>query len=463
MATPAGEPAVFSGRPRQRNRLRWGMEEFLGVPLAVVFGLAVLAGLAITADRASASWLASLRATITRGIQPDTMATMLQSVTPGLLTAISIVFFVMVMAVQQQAGTYTTAVLDQFMLRRLNQVFIGLFVGLAVYFLAVLTLVSPERMVVSGAVASLLAVVTLPTLLVFIYNIFDQMRPSSSAALIEHLALQARVLDEPLLSRCRATPVLTGTEATDVRTSWGGYVTDIDVDALAIAIRGAGGPVEIEFHVVVGAHIVPGDTVAQVRGRDREDRERLASAVLDALIIGRTRDVSKDAGYSVDQLAAMAWSASSSQQDPEAASVATGALHTLLACWGGTEPAQGARGDLPIVYTDEVLQKVLDALTSVVVATGQSGQHQTCSEVLMIFSTVLPRLTHRCQRALVDELGRVVSTATAHVLSVRMERAIDMLRRSLYESDFHDTAARLEEIETELSRQVRELSAAGQT
>lgn len=463
MATPAGQSAVINGRPRQRNRLRWGMEEFLGVPLAVVLGLAVLAGLTITADRASSSWLASLRSVVTSSVQPDTMATMLQTVTTGMLTAISIVFFVMVMAVQQQAGTFTTAVLDQFMLRRLNQVFIGLFVGLAVYFVSVLALVSPERMVVSGVIASALAVVALPTLLVFIYNIFDQMRPSSSAALIEHLALRARSLDEPLLSRCRVTPVLTETETTDARTSWGGYVIDIDVGALETAIGRAGGPVEIEFHVVVGAHIVPGDTVAQVRGRDREDREQLASAVLGALTIGRTRDVSKDAGYSVDQLAAMAWAASSSQQDPEAASVATGALHTLLACWGGTEPAQGARGDLPIVYTDEVLQKVLDALTSVVVATGQSGQHQTCSDVLMIFSSVLPRLTPRCQRALVDELGRVLSTATAHVLSVRMEQAIALLRQSLYETDFHDTAARLEEIESELGRQVRELTAAGQS
>lgn len=462
METQPGE--TVSGRPRQRNRLQWGMAEFLGVPFLVVLGLAALAGLAVTADRASASWLVSLRDTISSGIRPTTMATMLQTVTPGLLTAISIIFFVMVMAVQQQAGTYTTAVLDQFMQRRLNQIFIGLFVGLAVYFVAVLTLVSSDQMVVSGVIASVLAVVALPMLLVFIYNIFNQLRPSSSASLIEHLALRARATQQPLLARSYRTSQLTGTATTRVTVLWSGYVVGIDVDALATATAAARGPVEIEFKVGLGTHLVTGDTVAQVRGRNREDREQLASAVLGALAIGRMRDVRRDAGHSVDQLGAMAWAASSSQQDPEGAAVAVGALHSLLASWDDDQPEPAAySGVLPIVYSDAVVEKVLDALTAVIVATGQSGQHQTCAEVLAIFADMLPRLSPVCQQALVDDIARVISTATAHVLTRRMEQAIGMLRNSLYETNFPDTAVRLEEIESELARQVHELSAAGQS
>lgn len=463
MGTQSHESAVVSGHPRQRNRLRWSMSEFLGVPFLVVTGFVALAGLAIMADRLSASWLGSLRDTVTSAIPPTTMATTLQTIAPGLLTAVSIIFFVMVMAVQHQASTFTTVVLDQFMQRRLNQSFFGLFVGLALYVVAVLTLVPSEQMVLSAAIASVLTMVALTMLLVFIYNTFDQLRPSSSASLIESLALRARATQQPLLSRCYKVSQLTGMDATHAAVLRGGYVVDIDFDALASAIGAARGRVEIEFHVALGAHIVIGDTVAAVRGDHREDREQLAAAVLGALTIGRMRDVRRDASYSVDQLAAMAWAASSSQQDPEGASVAVAALHSLLAHWGDDYEPPPYGAELPIVYNDEITQRVLDALTAVIVATGQSGQHQTCGEVLIIFANMLPRLSPGYQQTAVDDIARVISTATAQVLTVRMERSLDMLRRSLCETGFPDAAARLEETESELARQVRELSAAGRS
>lgn len=462
MDRQAGESAVVSGYPRQRNRLRWAMSEFLGVPLLVVLGFAVLAGLATAADRVSAAWLVALRGAVTSAVPQSALSTALQMIAPGLLTAISIIFFVMVMAVQQQAGKYTVVVLDQFMQRRLNQAFFGLFVGLVVYVIAVLTLVPSQQMVLSAAIALVLTVVGVTVLLVFIYNTFDQLRPSSSASLIEYLALRARETQRPLLARCYRQSQLTGTDTTRATTLWSGYLVGIDVESLAPAIAAAHGPVEIEFHVTLGAHFVAGDTVAEVRGTDRNDREQLAAAALGALTIGRMRDVRKDPSYSVDQLGAMAWAASAGQQDPEAASVAVNALHGLLASWNdGGEPAPEAYGGvLPVVYTDEVFQKVLEALTAVIVATGQSGQYQTCAEVLMIFANILPRLPAGYQEAAVDDISRVISTATAQVFTPRMERALGMLRRSLYESDFPDAAARLEEIEYELARQVRELTSA---
>lgn len=453
-------PEVVSGRPHQRNRLTWALKEFLLAPLLVVAGVVVLAGLAAMADRASAPWLLSMRDAVATVVPPGATSTMLQTVTPGMLTAISIIFFVMLMTVQQQATTYTTAVLDQFMHRWLNQVFFGLFIGLAVYYVAVLTVIAPGQAVLSAALASVLTVTALILLLVFIYNTFDQLRPSSSASLIVYHALRARSTQQALLARCRGTSQLAGMATTHATVLYSGYIVAIDIDVLAAAIGKTHGPVEIEFHVVVGTHIVIGDTVADVRGHHGEDRDRLATAVLDSMTIARMRDISKDAGYGVDQLAAMAWASSSSQQDPEGAAIAIGALHSLLASWGsGDQPAAAPFGGrLPIVYTDEIVQRILDALTAVVVATGQSGQHQTCSEVLTIFARILPLLAPTYQRAAVDDIARVISTATAHVLTVKMEDAIGLLRRSLCDAGYQGASRRLEETESELARQVRELT-----
>lgn len=461
MDTDAAAPPPISGRPRQRNRLRWALSEFLGLPLLAMLGLTILAGLAITVDLAPTEWLVSLRNSVNSVVPSDAMASALQTIAPGLLTAISIIFFVMVMAVNQQAGTYTTVVLDQFMQRRLNQAFLGLFVGLAIYVVAVLMLLPAQQMVLTVVIAAALILVGLAILPVFIYNIFDQLRPSSSAAVIEHLARRARGTERRLLARCHRSPQLRGERCARVTVLRSGYLIGIDVDALATVIAAARRPVEIEFRVVLGARLVAGATVAEVRSSDQEDREQLAAAVLGALTIGRMRNIRTDAGYSVDQLATMAWAASSSQQDPEGASVAIGALHSLLASWVHEEApaAELYGGRLPIVYYDEVPQKVLDALTAVITATGQSGQHQTCADVLTIFANMLPRLSAEYQRVAVDEIARVVSTVTTQVLTARLERALARLRQALYDASFADAAVRLEEIELDLARQARELTA----
>lgn len=446
------DTGAVAGCPRQRNRLRWGLSEFLRVPLLVVLGSLVLAGLACAADRSGAAWLVAVRAAVGRVVPSVASSAMMQTVTPGLITAISIIFFVTLMAVQQHAGTFTTGVLDQFIQRRLNQVFFGFYVGLGTYTVVVLALVPASEMVISAAVASLLGVIGMAVLLLFIYNIFDQLRPSSSAGLIARLALLARAAEQDQLSRCRSRVSLGDVGTTGVTTTTSGYVVGVDLDALARAAGGARSPVEVELRVSMGDRLVAGDTLARVHGVDHAEREQLARAVLGAVSIGRTRDIGRDAKFSVDQLAAMAWTASSSGQDPEGAAVAVESLHTLLAAWGGTDPTPGDP-ELPIVYNDTLVGELIGGLCAVIVASGQSGQHQTCSKVLNVLANVLPRLSAPCQRDVIDELGRTITAAAGHVLSVGLEQAHGRLRQALHASGAADLASRLDEIENEMQTQ----------
>lgn len=76
--------------------------------------------------------------------------------------------------------------------------------------------------------------------------------------------------------------------------------------------------------------------------------------------------------------------------------------------------------------------------------------------MLRIFASTLPRLSPDDQQAAVDDIARVISTATGQVLTMRLEQAVLMLRRSLHDAGFPDTAARLDEIETETASQRHE-------
>lgn len=295
-----GHSARQRGRPRQRNRARYAFQEFLLLPLAIVGAGLILATGAIVLDRYAQSWGLAVQRSIAVLVPPQAASMLLSTVTTGLLTVISIIFFVMLMAVQHQPAIYSPVVLDQFLRRKINQTFFGMFIALTLYCLLALPLVPSGQAVVSGTLALVLITVTFGLLLMFIYSTVDQMRPSSVVWIIQHLALRARASQKRLLARCRTHPQLHDAPATEVISGRIGYLVHIDGDSLARSLNRAEDTVEIELLVAMGDHIVSGATVAVVRGHHAGERHRQGEAVLDALTLGRMRDIDRDAGHAVD-------------------------------------------------------------------------------------------------------------------------------------------------------------------
>lgn len=420
-------------------------------PLAVVVVWVTVAVAAILLDR----HVETARLAVGVVVPPQASTTVLSTITPGVLTVVSIIFFVLIMAVQHQSTMYSPVVMDQFLRRHSNQYFFGTFIGLTVYCLLALGLVPTGQAVVSGAVATLLGAATFVSLLVFVYIAVDQVRPSATVWMLQQLAVQARMTQQPLLARCRDQPRLPEAAGSPVTSARIGYIVSIDVEVLARALHRVSGNVEIDMRVAMGDHVVPGALLAEVRGGDGVERGALVDAVLEAITLGRMRDINRDADQAVDNLGSMAWSATATSQDPEGARIATEALHSLLVIFQDQDlrySADDYGGALPIVYRDGLVDQILDGLTSVIVASGQSGQHQTASTVLRLLCRAIGRLEPANQQLAVDRLQRVLSVTMNHVFTVEIENAFDAMHDALISAGLPDAARRIRQLKDDLRR-----------
>lgn len=444
-------------RPRRESGLRRALQEFLAVPLAMVLAFVVLAIITSMLDRADGAWLLPVERVLSKVAPPKENQAMLRTIGPGVLTLMTITFFLLLTLVHRMADVFTWVVVEQFLRRRANQAFFGYFAGLSAYYIIVVSVVTPDNAVFSTVVALVLSVLALVGLVVFGYLVLDQLRPPSVVERIVQHTLATRAAQLDRVRQLRREPLLEDYPTTTVRAECSGYLVDIDLDTLGRAVTAAKGEVEIEFRASMGSHVVVGRELAAVRGENAAERERLAEAVLDALRCGRERQLDREPVYGVHQLSSIGWAAAS-QQDPEAAIIAVDGLHTLLAEWARERPPVNRPDEdgepLPLVYCDTTIAEVLSSLASMAVAAGCGGQHQTCAQVLDVFSMALPRLSPDAQRVAVAQVRRAVTTTSTLPLTVELERSMTRLAGALLDIGYPDFAQELSRIESRLDNEL---------
>jgi hypothetical protein len=185
---------------RLGETLRRAFAEFLTIPSMVIAGFLVLAAGTYALDHAGSDWLEPLRALLRERIFRDAKGTsdLLATVAGSLITVTSITFSLLLLTVQQSASTLTNQVYDQFLLRRINQIYFGFFVGLSLYTLVILATVAPDYNPVFGATfAFLLTIVALYLIILLLYTTIDQMRPAVIIDAIRgHIRLQVFLADD---------------------------------------------------------------------------------------------------------------------------------------------------------------------------------------------------------------------------------------------------------------------------
>lgn len=385
------------------------LREFAAAPLMVVAAFLVLAGISILADQTRVAGLSVIGQAFGTLIGNQASSTALQSIATGMLTVTSITFSVLLLAVQQTASNLSPVVFDQFVRRRINQVLLGFFVGLSLFSYVVLAAVQDKRPPLVGAgVATLLTVVAMLLLLVLVYTTVDQMRPTNVLRQIHDRALAARSrqrgLRERTMRRGESMDPVTATYRSDAM----GYVTGIDLDALASALD-AVPKAEITLQVTLGQAISFGDTVATVRDDHPEEANSLLRQVRDAIRMESRRDIDMDATNGISEIANIGWtSGSSAKQSPRVAQQAVDALTDLAARWidEAAEPCDRAADPprLRVVYRDDDLDRVLDSLYSLVVSAHESHQHLTAVRVLEAYTELFPRTTGAVRRRMERDL-----------------------------------------------------------
>ncbi len=448
-------------------KTRQAFAEFLTVPSLIVVGFFGLAALTTALDSVGGGWLAPAHRFLQGRFFRTSQSTsdLLGTIATGITTVTSITFSLLLLAVQQSAASMTNQVFDQFLRRRLNQGYFGYFVGLALYATIILASVDPPYNPVFGATAALLLTIAAMFLLILIiYSTIDQMRPVAIIDEIHDRLLDARRRQHDFLRNTRRAPTLDAPERRAVRSETDGFLTRIDVDAIADAAARRHGRVEVDVPIVVGGFVAFGDTMATIRAESAEDAESLEPMVRKAMPLARQRDLDTDPAYGLEQLHVIAWSAiSTAKQNPAPGLLTIRALRDILARWS----ASARRGDdelvrrepAPVVYRDDVPGQLLDVFESLAVAASESMQHQSLAEILRAFSVTFGRLDDASRHRVAEILLRLLSSLGDHVLTRELEASLTATAEALADSGRDAAAGAIREARDALKATVGTLQA----
>jgi uncharacterized membrane protein len=408
MSSGGSGQSMSKGRPRTWLLVRRAFREFAMVPSIVVACFLVLAVISVLADETHVPVLDAVRSAVNNVIGGKTASPALQAISTGLLTVTSITFSVLLLAAQQTASNLSPVVFDQFVRRRINQVLLGFFVGLCLFAYLVTAAQTGTPPVVGAAIATLLTVVAMVLLLVLIYVTIDQMRPANVLRQIHRQTLNARSLQAELRRCTLREPRGHGKVTARYRADQTGYVTGIDLEALARALKRAP-RAEIRLNLTLGQAVTYGDVIATAHDDDEGTARSLADDVRAAIFLDQWRDISRDATTGVSEISNIAWtSGSTAKQSPQVARQGLDILKDLIARSFDEDDGEGTDGAEPlsVVYPDTYCVELLDAVYAQLVVAHESHQHLAAARVLDVYRSLLPDAPAAVRERIVADLER---------------------------------------------------------
>lgn len=433
-----------------RTTVRVAFQQFLAVPTLIVLIIASLGILTYALDQSGVSWIESVREDLRDGVFTDKDATsdLLLAIAGGVIGVMSITFAILLLAVQQTASSMTSQVFDQFLKRPLNQIYFGYIVGLAVYLLIVLASGDPlDNPVFGASFALILTITALYLILILVYHTIEQMRASTVVSAIHDYTLTARTRQLPLIQQTRRKAASGAPCEAVVHADTHGYVTEIQLAKLKHELEGCSPSTEVEFAVSIGSWVAFEDVIAEIRSHSREEARALAPLVQGALRINGRRNLDDDAAYGITQLSTIAWVAvSTAKSNPSRAVLIVRNLRDILSRWAPRDPAEEPETEaLPVVYEDNVMSELMNALESLLVVSSESMQYQTYAEICRTFAVTFERLPAAAQDRAEDVILRGLAVLGDHALTAELEESLEQLRLALLASE-RDRAARAIEL-----------------
>jgi uncharacterized membrane protein len=273
-----------------------------GLPLFMVVAAGVVAFTALNADIGQGKdpvwYLYSGGAKET----PQFLSNLVSAMITMATLAISITMVVLALAAQQLGPRLIRSFMDD----RRTQVSLGLFASTVVYLLLVLRSAYGQSEAVANlavTIGTALVLTSVATLLYFVHHlarsiIADNVIDRVGAQLDNNIdrLLPQETTDQP------APPPKGKIEGAPVMLSYGGYVQAIDVRTIVHAAAEADAFVELIIRA--GQHAVSGSILGYVS--PKAACEKIKTAILSAIIVGRERTAVQDLEFSIHQLVEIA-------------------------------------------------------------------------------------------------------------------------------------------------------------
>jgi uncharacterized membrane protein len=417
---------------------------FLVRPLVIAF---VLGGLGIVLPIVEEhvpvvhAWASSLP--VLAPHDPTAAAGILASIIGAMMTVVSIVLSVLLVALTLASMQFSPRILTAFVEDRTSQRTIGIFLGTFGYCLFVYPTVRQAPPVTPAAAvlgSMLLAIACTVALVIFVHHIA---RSINVNFITERIATETeRVIDEVMpdpLPEARGSddhPLPAFDEGPPIRATRSGYIRYIDMDRLAEVASSSGLAIRVERRV--GQYVVEGAPLVRLSRKKELDAPSVA-AVLGAIDLGLTRTMEQDIEFGVLQLVDIALKAiSPAVNDPSTAINCIDHLSRVLVRVASRDPARSVVFDPPgvvrVVAPPLALDRLLDlafdqiaqyAKTDVAVslriqrALGDLAQSTTDGEVLSIVHEHAERAAEACLPTLPERGASAVRARLGAVLGRR--------------------------------------------
>jgi hypothetical protein len=185
----------------------------------------------------------------------------------------------------------------------------------------------------------------------------------------------------------------------------------------------------------------------------------MLDAVRDSVHIELQRDIALDPAYGIEQIETIAWtSISTAHSNPNPGILGIRSLRDLLARWSSERDEGQEREPLAIVYRDDTMRQLMNALETLVVVASESMQHQSIAEVIRALATLFHRLAPEQQARADGVVRRMLSTLGDHVLTTELDGALAALVPALAGCGRHDTATAVQTARDTLAKSVGTLN-----
>ncbi|MEO8072929.1 MAG: DUF2254 domain-containing protein [Acidobacteriota bacterium] len=252
------------------------------------------------------------------GVEPSGSRDMLATVAGSMITVAGIVFSIVIVALSLASTQYTPRILRNFMRDQINQVVLGVFVGIFTYCIVVLRTIRggddnnifvPSIAVIVGV---LLALVGIGFLIFFIHHIAVSIQASSIIAAVydetievidelfpHHLGINAPDEEIENLKKLEAELVWQSVSATKT-----GYIQNIDIESLLDFTRTRKIIVRMEHGV--GEFVIAGAPLVAVTAYFSENKlvldDKFTAQINDIYSIDNFRTIDQDAAFGIRQI-----------------------------------------------------------------------------------------------------------------------------------------------------------------
>ncbi|MGI8787118.1 MAG: DUF2254 domain-containing protein [Pyrinomonadaceae bacterium] len=289
------------------------------LPGLIVAGSIILALVLVEFDKQiGGSWLNDYPRLF--GVEPAGSRDMLSAVAGSMITVAGIVFSIVIVALSLTSTQYTPRILRNFMRDQINQVVLGVFVGIFTYCIVVLRTIRggddahifvPSIAVITGV---LFALVGIGFLIYFIHHIAVSIQASSIIAVVYDETI--KVIDELFPHRLgenapdeeieNSQIFSTNSDWQTIRSTATGYIQNIDIEELLDFTRGRGAVVRMEHgigeFVAAGAPLASVTNAAQTNGKNTnldKDTTRKFNRIYS---IDSFRTIDQDVAFGIRQI-----------------------------------------------------------------------------------------------------------------------------------------------------------------